>query len=145
MVHDPGRRPDGLFFPGYGLDDANPDLGDSAITETLGIGGFAMAAAPAIVRFVGGSAADALGYTRVMGRITLARDPSFRCRRRVRRHADRHRCAAGGRFGDRAGHQLRHRPRGAGVGQIGAGIARAPLACFAQGLAALAERLGVEA
>ena len=52
--------PDGLYFPGYGPDDANPDLGDSAITETFGIGGFAMAAAPAIVRFVGGTPADAI-------------------------------------------------------------------------------------
>jgi hypothetical protein len=46
----------GLYFPGFSAKDANPDLGDSSITETLGIGGFAMAAAPAIVRFVGGSA-----------------------------------------------------------------------------------------
>ena len=56
--------PDGLYFPGYGPEDANPDLGDSAITETCGIGGFAMAAAPAIVRFVGGTPADALEFTR---------------------------------------------------------------------------------
>ena len=49
VVHRPGRPADGLYFPGYGPDDANPDLGDSAITETLGIGGFAMAASPAIV------------------------------------------------------------------------------------------------
>ena len=69
--------PDGLYFPGYGPDDANPDLGDSAITETFGIGGFAMAAAPAIVRFVGGSPSDALEFTRLMGRITLARNPSY--------------------------------------------------------------------
>ncbi len=69
--------PDGLYFPGYGPEDANPDLGDSAITETFGIGGFAMAAAPAIVRFVGGTAADALEFTRSMGRITLARNPSY--------------------------------------------------------------------
>src|SRR5204863_5570888 len=57
---------DGLYFPGYGPQHANPDLGDSAITETCGIGGFAMAAAPAIVRFVGGTPEDALGYTREM-------------------------------------------------------------------------------
>src|SRR5438093_174237 len=69
--------PDGLYFPGYGPDDANPDLGDSAITETCGIGGFAMAAAPAIVRFVGGSAADAIRYTQEMAHITLGRNPNF--------------------------------------------------------------------
>lgn len=68
---------DGLFFPGYSIADANPDLGDSAITETLGIGGFAMAAAPAITRFVGGTVADALDTTRRMRRITTAGHPAF--------------------------------------------------------------------
>ncbi|GAA3216211.1 DUF1116 domain-containing protein [Oerskovia jenensis] len=68
---------DGLFFPGYGPEDANPDLGDSAITETLGIGGFAMAASPAITRFVGGTPEDALDATRSMRRITLAPHPAF--------------------------------------------------------------------
>ncbi|MDZ4181806.1 MAG: DUF1116 domain-containing protein, partial [Candidatus Cloacimonadaceae bacterium] len=52
--------PEALFFPGYTIADANPDIGDSAITETGGLGGFAIAAAPAIVQFVGGNAADAL-------------------------------------------------------------------------------------
>ena len=65
---DPAPVIDGLYFPGYGPGDANPDLGDSAITETPGIGGFAMAGAPAIVRFVGGTPADAIGYTRAMQR-----------------------------------------------------------------------------
>ena len=41
----------GLYFPGYSIADAAPDLGDSAITETAGLGGFAMAAAPAIVNY----------------------------------------------------------------------------------------------
>lgn len=68
---------DGLFFPGYGPEDANPDLGDSAITETLGLGGFAMAASPAITRFVGGTPEDALEATRSMRRITLAPHPAF--------------------------------------------------------------------
>ncbi len=68
---------DGLFFPGYGIEDANPDLGDSAITETLGIGGFAMAASPAITQFVGGTPADALATTRSMRRITMAAHPAY--------------------------------------------------------------------
>ncbi len=68
---------DGLFFPGYSIADANPDLGDSAITETLGLGGFAMAAAPAITRFVGGTPADALAATESMARITLRPHPAF--------------------------------------------------------------------
>jgi hypothetical protein len=66
----PALVPDALFFPGYTKDDANPDIGDSAITETGGLGGFAIAAAPAIVQFVGGTANDALNYTRQMYEIT---------------------------------------------------------------------------
>jgi len=62
--------PDALFFPGYTKEDANPDIGDSAITETGGLGGFAIAAAPAIVQFVGGTAKDALNYTLEMYEIT---------------------------------------------------------------------------
>lgn len=68
---------DGLFFPGYSITDANPDLGDSAITETLGIGGFAMAASPAITQFVGGTPDDALATTRSMRRITLGPHPAY--------------------------------------------------------------------
>jgi hypothetical protein len=68
---------DGLFFPGFGPDDANPDLGDSAITETLGLGGFAMAASPAITQFVGGTPNDALAATRSMRRITLGPHPAY--------------------------------------------------------------------
>ena len=64
LVHRPGADADGLFLGSYGPDDANPDIGDSAITETAGMGGFAMATAPAIVRFVGGSVPDALATTR---------------------------------------------------------------------------------
>jgi Protein of unknown function (DUF1116) len=67
----PAQVPQGLFLGDYGPDDANPDIGDSAITETAGLGGFAMAAAPAIVRLVGGTVADALANTRRMYEITL--------------------------------------------------------------------------
>ena len=137
--------PDGLYFPGFGSDDANPDLGDSAITETAGIGGFAMAAAPAIVRFVGGTPADAIGFTRLMERITLGRNPAYGL-------------PSLGFSGTPTGIDARlvvetgiapvintgiaHRE--AGVGQIGAGIARAPLACFEAALRDLARRLRVE-
>jgi hypothetical protein len=68
----PADVPDALYFPGYSKADANPDIGDSAITETNGLGGFAIAAAPAIVQFVGGSSEDALNYTRQMYEITAA-------------------------------------------------------------------------
>lgn len=73
----PVRPADGLFFPGFSIADANPDLGDSAITETLGLGGFAMAASPAITQFVGGTPTDALATTRSMRRITLGPHPAF--------------------------------------------------------------------
>jgi hypothetical protein len=73
----PAQVPDGLYLGDYGPEDANPDIGDSAITETIGLGGFAMAAAPAIVRFVGGTVADALANTRRMYEITLSEHPAF--------------------------------------------------------------------
>ncbi|HWK25283.1 MAG TPA: DUF1116 domain-containing protein [Solirubrobacter sp.] len=134
----PATVPDGLYFPGFGPDDANPDLGDSAITETAGIGGFAMAAAPAIVGFVGGTAEQALGYTREMAGITLGRNREYQL-------------PSLGFAGTPTGIDVRavldtgiapiintgiahRRP---GVGQIGAGIARAPLACFADALTTL--------
>jgi hypothetical protein len=68
----PADVPDALFFPGYTKEDANPDIGDSSITETNGLGGFAIAASPAIVQFVGGSTSDAISYTRQMYEITAA-------------------------------------------------------------------------
>jgi hypothetical protein len=73
----PAQLADGLYLGDYGPDDANPDIGDSAITETAGIGGFAMATAPAIVRFVGGSVPDALATTRRMHEITLGENPRW--------------------------------------------------------------------
>jgi len=63
---------DGLYLPGYSSADAAPDIGDSSITETAGYGGFAMAAAPAIVQFVGGTPQLALDTTQRMRGITLA-------------------------------------------------------------------------
>jgi hypothetical protein len=74
----PALTPQGLFLGDYGPDDASPDIGDSAITETGGLGGFAMAAAPAIAALVGGTAADALATTRRMYEITLAEHPLYR-------------------------------------------------------------------
>ncbi|WP_030505380.1 DUF1116 domain-containing protein [Microbispora rosea] len=73
----PAGVPDGLYLGGYGPDDANPDIGDSTITETAGLGGFAMAAAPAIVRFVGGEVSDAVAATTSMYEITLAEHPAY--------------------------------------------------------------------
>jgi hypothetical protein len=73
----PALTPAGLFLGNYGPEDANPDIGDSAITETAGLGGFAMAAAPAIARLVGGTVASALATSRRMREITLAEHPLF--------------------------------------------------------------------
>ncbi len=73
----PAQLADGLYLASFGPDDANPDIGDSAITETAGLGGFSMATAPAIVRFVGGSVADALATTRRMYEITVAENPAY--------------------------------------------------------------------
>jgi hypothetical protein len=140
----PSTVPDGLYFAGFGPDDANPDLGDSAITETAGIGGFAMAAAPAIVRFVGGEASDAVRYTEEMSRITLGRNADFALPGLsfagtptgidVRRVVD-------SGIAPVINTGIAHRQPG--VGQIGAGIARAPLACFAAGLQGVGRRLGL--
>jgi hypothetical protein len=142
----PASVADGLFFAGYGPEDASPDLGDSSITETFGIGGFAMAAAPSIVRFVGGTPAQAVAYTREMERITLTRNgdlglPPLGFRGTptgidVRRVVET-------RTAPVINTGIAHRE--AGVGQIGAGVARAPLACFDAALRALADEREVAA
>lgn len=136
----PAEVPRGLYFPGYGEGDANPDLGDSSIAETAGLGGFAMAAAPAIVQFVGGTPEDAVGYTREMFEITLAKNTGFALPNL-------------GFEGTPTGIDLRKvldtgimpiintgiAHKRAGVGQIGAGILRAPLDCFKKALVALSK------
>jgi Protein of unknown function (DUF1116) len=68
---------EGMYFPGYGRDDANPDMGDSAITETAGVGGFALADSPAILSLIGGSAEDAIKYTKQMRDITMTLNDMF--------------------------------------------------------------------
>ena len=142
----PAAVPDGLYFPGHGPADANPDLGDSAITETMGLGGFAMAAAPAIVRFVGGTPEDALAHTRRMYGITLARNADLGIPALgfagVPTGIDVRRVVDGGVL-PIINTGIAHRE--AGVGQIGAGIARAPLACFAEALRALGRGFGLGA
>jgi hypothetical protein len=138
----PANPVDGLFFPGYGVEDAAADLGDSAITETAGVGGFAMAASPAIVKFVGGTPADAVAHSRDMQHITLAQHAAFTLP--ALNFAGSGAGIDARRVVDRGilpviNTGIAHRK--AGVGQIGAGITTAPLACFVQGLAALAAQL----
>jgi Protein of unknown function (DUF1116) len=135
---------EGLFFPGFGPADANPDLGDSAITETLGLGGFAMAASPAITRFVGGNPADALAATRSMRRITLAQHPLFPLPplnfAGTPSGIDVLRVLETGVL-PLINTGIAHRE--AGIGQIGAGIVTAPPAVFLAAVVALAERRGL--
>lgn len=133
---------EGLFFPGYGPDDAARDLGDSAITETAGVGGFAMAAAPAIVQFVGGTPKDAVANTMRMLHITLGQNAAF-----TLPALDFTGSPAGidARLVADTGIQpvintgIAHRD--AGVGQVGAGLTYAPLSCFSQAISALADTM----
>lgn len=74
----PAEEVDGLYFPQFTAKDANPDIGDSVITETAGIGGFAMAAAPAIVQFIGGDPQDALNFTMDMYEISIAENTNYK-------------------------------------------------------------------
>ncbi len=127
----PANVPRGLFFPGFGPEDANPDIGDSTITETAGFGGFALAGAPAIVQFIGGTPADAVRATLEMYEITVAEHEIFRIPALDFR-------------GTPVGIDLRavirtgilpfidtgiaHREPG--IGQVGAGVVRPPARCF---------------
>src|SRR5256886_12612903 len=75
----PVNMPQGLYFPGFGPDDANPDMGDSAIVETIGLGAFAMVAAPAVARFLGaGGTAEAAAVTAGVPGIRPRREPALR-------------------------------------------------------------------
>ena len=129
---------DGLYFSGFGKDDAARDIGDSAITETAGLGGFAMAAAPAIVRFVGGSASEAIAASREMRRITIGENPAFTLPildfSAAPAGIDVRKVADGGVL-PIVNTGIAHRE--AGIGQIGAGITAAPMDCFVQAVRAL--------
>ncbi|MDQ7819071.1 MAG: DUF1116 domain-containing protein [Armatimonadota bacterium] len=139
----PAEVPVGLFFPGYTQEDANPDIGDSTITETAGIGGFAMAAAPAIVKFVGGTPAMAVQATLEMYEITVAENPTFAIPqldfRGTPTGIDIRKVVRTGIL-PRVNTGIAHRRPG--VGQIGAGLVRPPMACFTQAVEAFAA--GVE-
>jgi hypothetical protein len=136
----PVEMPQGLYFAGYSAADANPDIGDSAILEAVGLGAFAMAAAPAVAGFVGaGGFAEAVAYTRAMGEIAAGRNPKWGIPALefagapagidVRRVVETGVAPA---INTGIAHRL------PGVGQVGAGVARAPLACFEQALVVLA-------
>jgi len=139
----PVEMPRGLYFPGFTAADANPDIGDSTIVETVGLGGFAMAASPAVAGFVGAAGASAaLAATRSMYEITAARNPEWTIPALdfagVPAGIDARRVVASG-LAPTINTGIAHREPG--VGQVGAGIVNAPLACFEQALVALAEGL----
>lgn len=136
----PAGRVRGLYFPGYGEGDANLDIGDSTITETVGMGAFAMASAPAIVRFVGGDASDALEVSNSMYELCVSENDAFQL-------------PALGFRGSPLGIDIRAVARTgvlpaintgiahkeAGIGQIGAGLVEPPTEAFVSALEALAE------
>ena len=138
----PAEVPDALYFPGYTKADANPDIGDSAITETNGLGGFAIAAAPAIVQFVGGSAADAVSYTMAMYGITAGENNIYKIPylnfRGTPTGIDVVKVAKTGilPFIDTG---VAHKDPG--VGQVGAGVLSAPAEPFRKAFEAFAKSL----
>ncbi len=136
----PVQMPRGLYFPGFSAEDANPDIGDSAIIETLGLGAFAMAASPAVANFVGiGGMSQARRYTEEMSEITLGRSPHFLMPTMegmgVPTGIDVRRVVETG-IVPWINTGIAHRQ--AGVGQIGAGVVQAPMDCFVKALEAFA-------
>ncbi|MBI5301180.1 MAG: DUF1116 domain-containing protein [Chloroflexi bacterium] len=140
----PAEIPVGLYFPGFKAEDANRDIGDSTITETAGIGGFAMAAAPAIVTFVSGKPQDAINTTLEMYEIAFAEHKYFSIPYLdfrgtpvgidIRKVVEKN-------ITPRVNTGIAHKD--AGVGQIGAGLVRPPMAVFKEALFTFAEKHGV--
>jgi len=134
----PAGKVQGLYFPGFTDDDANPDIGDSTITETAGYGGFAMAAAPAITQFVGGTPQSALEATLEMYEITADEHEGFTIPslsfRGTPLGIDVRLVMETGIL-PRLNTGIAHKKPG--VGMVGAGILRAPEECFRQAFEAL--------
>lgn len=132
-----------LYFPGFTVADANPDIGDSTITETAGIGGFAMASAPAIVTFVGGSAKDAINTTLDMYEITYAEHKYFTIPPLDFRGTPTGidiRYVVEKNLLPRVNTGVAHKDPG--IGQVGAGIVTPPMKIFEDALVAYAEKYG---
>ncbi len=141
----PVEMPEGLYFPGFTEADANPDMGDSTIIETIGLGGFAMAAAPAVAGFLGaGAVSEAANTTRAMGEITWGENPEWTIPALeyagVPTGIDIRRVLETG-LAPTINTGIAHKEPG--TGQVGAGVVRAPMACFAQALRGLAETIGI--
>jgi len=131
----------GLLFPGFTEADKNPDIGDSAITETVGLGGFSMASALAIVQFVGGEPVDAVNFSRKMYSITVGESSSFSIPildfRGSPTGIDIRKVIETGIL-PQINTGIAHRE--AGVGQVGAGLVNPPWECFRSALLAFAEK-----
>ena len=139
----PASIVEGLYLPGFSAADAAPDIGDSTITETAGIGGFCMAAAPAIVQFVGGNAQDAIQFTHRMYEITVAENSGYQI------PAMNFRGAPTGidvcKVVETAilpviNTGIAHKEPG--VGMVGAGLVKPPENCFRDAVMAFADRYG---
>lgn len=142
----PVNTPNGLYFTGFSEDDANPDIGDSAITETVGVGGMAMIAAPGVTRFVGaGGFDDALRVSNEMQEISISNNSNWSIPTWDFKGAclgiDARKVVETG-ITPLINTGIAH--KNAGVGQIGAGTVRAPLACFEKAIIAYAKKLGIE-
>ena len=142
----PVNTPKGLYFTGYSEEDGNPDIGDSAITETVGVGGVVTVAAPGVTRFVGsGGFEDAVRITNEMQKICISNNPNYVIPTWNFKGAplgiDIRKVVATG-ITPLINTGIAHKQ--AGVGQIGAGTVRAPLACFEKALIAYAKKLGIE-
>ncbi len=140
----PAQIPQGLYFPNFQATDANADIGDSTITETAGIGGFAMAAAPAIVSFVSGTPKDAMTATLEMYEINDSEHKYFTIPaldfRGTPTGIDIRKVVETG-ITPRVNTGIAHKE--AGLGQIGAGLVRPPMAIFEQALIAFAEKYDI--
>ncbi|MCO5227979.1 MAG: acyl-CoA synthetase FdrA [Thermomicrobiales bacterium] len=142
----PVNTPHGLYFSGYTEEDANPDIGDSAITETVGVGAMIDVAAPAVTRFVGsgGGYDDALAVSDEMDTITVSNNANWSVPnwnfKGTPLGIDIVKVVESG-VTPLINTGIAHRE--AGVGQVGAGTVRAPLACFEKALVAYATKLGM--
>ena len=143
----PVNTPQGLYFTGYDAEDACPDMGDSAITETFGVGGMAMIAAPAVTRFVGaGGYEDALRTSNEMMEIVIDRNPNFTVPtwnfQGICLGIDARLVVEKGItpvINTGIAHKI------AGYGQVGAGTVHPPIEAFEKAVVAYAKKLGFEA
>ncbi|EOH93594.1 DUF1116 domain-containing protein [Enterococcus pallens] len=142
----PVNTPNGLYFAGYSSDDANTDIGDSAITETFGVGGMAMIAAPAVTRFVGtGGFYEALSISNEMAEICIDHNPNFAVPtwdfKGICLGIDARKVVETG-ITPVINTGIAHKK--AGIGQIGAGTVHPPLECFQKAIVAYAKKLGMK-